>query len=182
MSSFETTRLRCRPLTIAEYESFANGNEPKWSDLSNPNQHLVTGPSPLAFRIPRVKKDPTFAQIGLVLAIEKNSGILVGSAGFHDFPNDAGMIEIGFGIVLQKQGYGFGQELLLGMWRMIAKNPLVKVLRYTVSPDNLVSLHIINKFGFIKVGEQIDDEDGLELIYELPIEKFLEMYGGDERI
>jgi ribosomal-protein-alanine N-acetyltransferase len=80
------------------------------------------------------------------------------------------------------QGYGFGQELLLGMWRAIAKNPEVKVLRYTVSPENAVSLHIINKLGFDNVGEQMDDEDGLELIYELPIKKFLEKFGGDERI
>ena len=182
MPSFETRRLRCRPLTLAEYSSFEMGSEPEWDDLNNMYRHLVIGPSPLAFRIPRVKKDPEFAEIGLILAIDKSSGILVGSAGFHDFPNQEGMIEIGFGIVDELQGLGYGQELLIGMWQSIASNSQVKVLRYTVSPENSVSLHIINKLGFVKVGEQIDDEDGLEFIFELSVENFLQMFGGDERI
>jgi RimJ/RimL family protein N-acetyltransferase len=41
-----------------------------------------------------------------------------------------------------------------------------------VSPDNLVSQHIIKKLGFNLVGEQIDYEDGLEEIYEKPSENF----------
>ena len=140
--------------------------------FSNPHQHLIVGPNPLAHRIPRVNKDPNFADIGLVLAFEISSGEMIGSAGFHDWPDQNGMIEIGYGIVEQRQREGFGQELLSAMWNEILKNPDVKTLRYTVSPDNAPSIHIINKFGFAKVGEQIDDEDGLELIYEMSVESF----------
>ncbi len=182
MPAFETQRLRCRPLSLAEYEAFALGVEPEWLDLTNPHRHLVDGPSPLRFRIPKVKLDDSFAEIGLILAIDKISNILIGSAGFHDFPNDDGMIEIGFGIVPAKQRQGFGQELLLGMWKMITKNPHVKVLRYTVSPDNEPSLHIINKLEFHHLGEQFDEEDGVELIYELDSKTFQKKFGGDERI
>ena len=76
------------------------------------------------------------------------------------------MIEIGFGIVPERQNRGFGQELLLGMWKAISARNDVKVLRYTVAPDNAPSLHIINKLGFTQVGQQMDPEDGLELIFE----------------
>jgi RimJ/RimL family protein N-acetyltransferase len=76
------------------------------------------------------------------------------------------MIEIGFGIVPEKQNQGFGTELLIGMWKMICLRPDVRLLRYTVSPENLPSMHIINKIEFSKVGQQMDPEDGLELIYE----------------
>ena len=179
---FKTSRLECRNLTLSEYSSFEDGKEPNWSDLQNPFRHLIVGPSPLSFRIPRIKKDNEFAEIGLVLAIEKESNNLIGSAGFHDFPNPDGMIEIGFGIVPEMQGKGFGQELLLGMWKEIIKNPEVQVLRYTVSPENMTSLHIIEKFKFKKVGEQLDPEDGLELIFEMGKEEFQSLYGGDERI
>jgi hypothetical protein len=34
-------------------------------------------------------------------------------------------------------------------------------------------MKIINKLGFEKVGEQIDPEDGLELIYEMSAADFL---------
>jgi RimJ/RimL family protein N-acetyltransferase len=127
---------------------------------------LIEGPSPLKHRIPRVKAEPNFAEIGLILAIEKETNELIGSAGFHDFPDNNGMIEIGFGIVPEKQNQGFGTELLIGMWKMICLRPDVRLLRYTVSPENLPSMHIINKIEFSKVGQQMDPEDGLELIYE----------------
>jgi hypothetical protein len=34
-------------------------------------------------------------------------------------------------------------------------------------------MHIINKLGFTKVGEQMDPEDGLELIFEKTAAEFL---------
>ena len=171
---FETKRLTCRSLSLADYADFEAGTEPEWDGFSNPYKHLVNGPSPLRHRIPRVKKDSAFAEIGLVLAIA--DGEIVGSAGFHDYPDENGMIEIGFGIVPERQRQGYGLELLHGMWHEIAKRADVKVLRYTVSPDNEASMHIIKKLGFEQVGEQIDEEDGLELIFEMPILEYLEKY------
>ena len=176
MYLFETDRLLCYPLSISDYAEFEAGVEPRWEGFTNPYKHLIEGPSPLAFRIPRVKKDPSFADIGLILAVNKSSNEVVGSAGFHDFPDGNGMIEIGFGIVPQMQNQGLGKELLLGMWLMISKRPDVKVLRYTVAPDNEPSMHIINKLGFDKVGEQIDPEDGLELIFEKSVSDFLSKF------
>jgi RimJ/RimL family protein N-acetyltransferase len=173
MDLFETDRLRCHALTVANYLSFEAGIEPSWVGFTNPYRHLIEGPSPLPYRIPRVKKDPSFADIAIVLAIDKSTNQVIGSAGFHDFPNEEGMIEIGFGIVPEMQNQGFGKELLIGMWKMICERTDVKVLRYTVAPDNAPSMHIINKLGFEKVGEQIDPEDGLELIYEQKVEDFL---------
>ena len=171
---FKTHRLTCRSLSLTDYAEFEAGYEPKWDGFTNPHKHLVEGPSPLRHRIPRVNKDPEFAEIGLVLAIA--DGEIVGSAGFHDYPDENGMIEIGFGIVPEKQRQGYGLELLHGMWREIAKRTDVKFLRYTVSPDNEASMHIIKKLSFEQVGEQIDKEDGLELIFEMPILEYLAIY------
>lgn len=168
---FQTKRLLGQSLSLADYSEFEAEREPKWDGFTNPYKHLVEGPNPLQHRIPRVKKEPAFAEIGLVLAIA--NGEIIGSAGFHDFPDENGMIEIGFGIVPEKQRQGFGLELLHGMWREIAKHPDVRILRYTVSPENEASMHIIKKLGFDLVGEQIDEEDGLELIYEMPIATYL---------
>jgi hypothetical protein len=53
------------------------------------------------------------------------------------------------------------------MWNWVVKEPGVKTLRYTVSPTNLISKQIIQKLEFDLVGEQLDDVDGVEEIYEL---------------
>ena len=48
--------------------------------------------------------------------------------------------------------------------------PSVIVLRATVSPTNTVSLALVHEHPFLEVGEQWDDEDGLELVYEMPVD------------
>jgi RimJ/RimL family protein N-acetyltransferase len=58
------------------------------------------------------------------------------------------------------------------MWGWVVGDPLVKILRYTVSPNNAISQHIIRKFGFIHNGQQIDEEDGPEDIYELAVSEY----------
>lgn len=171
---FTTDRLRCEPLTVFDYDLFAQFKEPDWEakGIHNKYQIFSDGPNPLIHRIPRVLKDPAFAGIAIILAIEKTTGELVGSAGFHDWPDEAGMIEIGFGIAPARQNQGLGRELLLGMWLEIIEDPKVRMLRYTVAPDNPASIRVVNHFGFELVGEQIDEIDGIELVYEMPAETF----------
>lgn len=183
MIEFETERLLGISLNPKQYLELENKFEPKWEGFANPFKHLLTDPGPLIHRIPRVKINPGFATIGILFAVQKSTKIIIGSAGFHDFPDAAGMIEIGFSIVPQFQNQGYGKEILLGMWRWIVKRADVKILRYTVSPKNAPSLHIINTIaGFSAVGEQIDPEDGLEIIYEMASEEFSLRYGiGDGR-
>ena len=41
-------------------------------------------------------------------------------------------------------------------------------MRASISPDNVASLATLRPFGFTRVGEQWDDEDGLEIVYERP--------------
>jgi RimJ/RimL family protein N-acetyltransferase len=173
MTTFETARLRCQSLTVEDYEIFSAGDTPNWTGFTNPYNHLMEEPTPLRFRIPRVKANPKFAEIAIILAISKETKEVVGSAGFHDFPDESGMIEIGYGIVPRMQNQGLGKELLIGMWKMICTRDDVKILRYTASPDNAASLHIVKKLGFTEIGVQIDPEDGPELIFEMSKEEFL---------
>jgi L-amino acid N-acyltransferase YncA len=39
----------------------------------------------------------------------------------------------------------------------------------SVSPDNVASLATVRRLGFVKVGEQIDEEDGLEWVHRLDL-------------
>jgi RimJ/RimL family protein N-acetyltransferase len=114
-----------------------------------------------------VRKDPEVAKYLLKVAVLRESMEIIGSAGFHNLPDENGMIEIGFGIDPTFQNEGYGKQLLHGMWNWVVKEPGVKTLRYTVSPTNLISKQIIQKLEFDLVGEQLDDVDGVEEIYEL---------------
>ena len=50
-------------------------------------------------------------------------------------------------------------------------NPHVRTLRGTFSPDNVASNRLASQYGFTEDGEQSDDEDGLEIIYEIDAQR-----------
>jgi RimJ/RimL family protein N-acetyltransferase len=87
------------------------------------------------------------------------------------------MMEIGIGIEEKFWSKGYASEALLGMWRWVVTHPEVKTLRYTVSPTNTASVRIIEKFAFHHQGQQMDEIDGPEDIYEMSVEEFLEKWG-----
>ena len=113
-----------------------------------------------------------FREIFLASANEK-----VGEINFHRSPEGdeftpAGTLEIGVEIAAMHQRNGYACEALMGMWLWACQQPEVKILRYTVSAANLPSMRIIEKFGFTHVGQQIDEEDGPEEIFEMSVQDF----------
>jgi RimJ/RimL family protein N-acetyltransferase len=167
----QTNRLLLYTVVPKEYEMLAldQADSKLWVDrgFSDPDKHFFSNQNPIKYRLPKVRHNPEYTKYLLRVAVLKDDPIIIASAGFHDAPNSDGMIEIGFGVDRNYQGKGYGQEILHGMWTWVVSDPLVKTLRYTVSPDNLISQHIIIKLGFEYKGQQMDEMDGPEDIYEL---------------
>jgi len=90
----------------------------------------------------------------------------VGRAGYHGPPDDAGMVEIGYSIDPQHRRRGYARAAVRALVDRAAQEPGVRTVRATVSPDNLVSRNLVLSEGFVEVGEQMDEEDGLEVVYE----------------
>lgn len=172
----QTGRLLLYTVLPKEYELLAKDlADPKlWIDrgFSDPDKYFLNNPNPIQYRLPKVKEKPKHAKYLLRVAVLKESPIIIASAGFHDAPDNDGMIEIGFGVDRKYQGKGYGQEILHGMWSWVISDPKVNTLRYTTSPNNLISQHIIKKLGFQYIGQQIDEEDGPEDIYELSVKDY----------
>ena len=159
-----TSRLDLHTVRPEEYDLLAANRAHRrlWTDrgFTNPLGHLVTDPGPLPYRIPRIAIDPDAAPYLLRMAVLREEGIVVGSAGFHDRPDADGMIEIGMGVEESYRGRGIAQEMLHGMWSWVIDQPGVVTLRYTVSPGNAPSQAIIRKLGFGYRGQQEDGVDG----------------------
>jgi RimJ/RimL family protein N-acetyltransferase len=146
-------------------------------DFSNPYRVLINDPGPLAWRVPQVKSNPVLNKWFVRFIVDRDSREVIGSTSFHGAPDSDGMIEIGLGIEKPFQNQGFAKESLLGMWRWVVTFPEVRTLRYTVSPDNLPSISVINYFGFDFKGQQLDEIDGPENIYEMDSEIFKDRWG-----
>ena len=143
-------------------------------NFTNPHKILVDDSGPLAWRVPQVKADPSTNIWFVRLMVLKSNGEVIGSTSFHGAPDADGMIEIGLGIDEKFWNQGFATEALKGMWGWVCQQPGVKTLRYTVSPANIASIKVIAKFGFHYMGQQMDEIDGPEDIYEMSVEEFQE--------
>lgn len=101
--------------------------------------------------------------------VDEETGAVVGGAGFHAAPDSDGMVEVGYGIDEARRRRGYARAALLLMVERARAHPDVRTLRATVSPGNTASLGLIAQLPFVEVGEQWDDEDGLEIVFELPV-------------
>jgi len=135
--------------------------------FTNPLRVLIDFQGPLAWRVPQVKENPEVNKWFVRWAVLRSTQEVIGSSSFHGAPDINGMMEIGLGVEAAFQGQGFGREILQGMWGWVVTEPGINTLRYTVSPTNTASIALINSFGFDYMGEQLDEVDGPESIYEM---------------
>ena len=140
--------------------------------FTNPLRVLIDFQGPLAWRVPQVKHDPSVNKWFVRWAVLRSTQEVIASASFHGAPDENGMIEIGLGVENNYQRQGFGKEILQGMWGWVVTEPGVKILRYTVIPTNSASIALVNSFGFNYVGEQMDEVDGPESIYEMSADDY----------
>jgi RimJ/RimL family protein N-acetyltransferase len=116
----------------------------------------------------QVIQDPASAAWVTGVIWAEDERVAVGRAGYHGPPDEAGMVEIGYAVDPAYRRRGYARAALEALLARATREPLVKVVRATISPDNTASYALVAQYGFSRTGEQWDDEDGLEIIYEVP--------------
>ena len=162
----------CVKNLVSLFESTEDVSIYEGKPYSNPHRVLMDKSGPLRWRVPQVRSNPSVNKWFVRWMVEKSTREIVGSVSFHGPPDEQGMMEIGLGVHSNFQRLGYAAEALTGMWSWVVEQPGVELLRYTVAPDNLASVALVEKFGFARVGQQIDPEDGPEDIYEMSANEF----------
>jgi len=172
----ETSRLTLVHISVEEmvtlFEHPGDGSIYPPRGVTNPYRVLIDDPRPLPWRVPQVRANPSHNRWFLRWIVLRESGEIIGSTGFHTPPAATGTVEIGIGMHAEFRRRGYGREAVAGMFDWAARQPEVRTLRYTVSPGNEASVRLINAFRFDHVGQQIDQEDGPEDIYEMSAAAF----------
>jgi [ribosomal protein S5]-alanine N-acetyltransferase len=126
----------------------------------------------LTYRLDQMRRDPAVQRWLARAVVLRDAGrLMVGNAGFHGEPgvnsaNASDAVEIGYGILPPHRRQGYAREAVEGLlgW---ARTQDIHHFVASVAPDNAPSLAIIRKLGFVRTGEHIDPEDGLEHVFEL---------------
>jgi RimJ/RimL family protein N-acetyltransferase len=119
-------------------------------------------------RYEQCDQDPANAAWITGIVWDERQSVAVGAAGFHGPPDSGGMVEIGYRIDPAHRRRGYARAALEALLARAAREPDVHRVRVSIRPDNLPSSRLALQHGFRHIGEQWDDEDGLELVYELP--------------
>jgi RimJ/RimL family protein N-acetyltransferase len=98
-------------------------------------------------------------------------GRMIGHAGYHGPPGvnakqNPDAVEIGYTIEEPWRGHGYATAAATELLRRAEERGIRHYVACT-QPDNEPSLAIIRRLGFTQTGEAMDEEDGLELVFEL---------------
>jgi ribosomal-protein-alanine N-acetyltransferase len=99
-------------------------------------------------------------------AVTRTDPVMVGRVGFHAPPDADGVIEIGYEIDAPHRRQGYGLECATHLIHCAERLGCVSVVRASIAPGNEPSLRMARRLGFRRIGEQIDEIDGLEFVFE----------------
>jgi RimJ/RimL family protein N-acetyltransferase len=119
-------------------------------------------------RSAQCEQDPASAAWVTGIIWDPGRRLAVGAAGFHGPPDASGTVEIGYRVDPAHRRRGYARAAFEALLARAAREPDVHRVRVSISPDNAPSLALALPYGFVRVGEQWDDEDGPETVYEMP--------------
>jgi len=128
-----------------------------------------------AMRLEQLEESADYLPWSIRAVILRETNTAVGYANFHAqpephsaFPEASNMAEIGYTIFEPWRRRGVASEALAALLRFAQENGADQAV-LSISPDNLPSLQIASRFGFAKIGTQIDEIDGPEDVFLLSL-------------
>lgn len=123
----------------------------------------------LKFRLAQLAVDPSLQPwLGRAMVIERDDGsrAVIGSIGFHGPPDSEGRLEVGYSVDPNYRRQGYAREAVEALFSWAHREHGIDTFIASISPDNEASLRLAEGFGFRQIGTQIDEIDGLELVFE----------------
>jgi RimJ/RimL family protein N-acetyltransferase len=153
LAPLQTARLRLEPLTAETARAILAG------DLSG----LTTAGLTAADGWPH---DDTAD--GLAMAVKTGhppgwlitaDAAVIGDIGTHGPVDEAGRVEIGYGLAAPSRGLGYGSEAVAAVTEWLLSQPGVRQVRAHTLTDNIPSRRVLEKAGFTYAG--LDEGEAL---------------------
>jgi RimJ/RimL family protein N-acetyltransferase len=123
----------------------------------------------LTLRLGQMREDPRFEDWSPFAVVLE--GRMIGHAGYHGPPGvntrqNPDAVEVGYTIEPEYRRRGYATAAATELIRRAEERGIRHFIACS-SPENEPSLAIIRGLGFTQTGEAMDEEDGLELVFEL---------------
>lgn len=154
----ETQRLLIKPLTYEQLIKYINCNDSLYTDLDlDSTERSISIELKEALEqtiVPNVadtSKNYLFNTLWTIVAKAQNK--MVGDICFIGEPDANGKVEIGYGTYDAFQGKGYMKEAVEGIVKWAFEQLNVKVVVASTNKDNIASYTVLEKNGFVKIGE-----------------------------
>lgn len=133
---------------------------------------LLDHPSSFQFGLNQLNTDPLYLSWSSRAIILPNENRMIGHIRFHSRPDPdylqtyaRNAVEFGYRISSGDRGKGYASEAAEAIMDWAQGTHGISHFVLSISPDNLPSLKLAHKFGFTKVGEEMDEIDGMEHVF-----------------
>jgi ribosomal-protein-alanine N-acetyltransferase len=123
------------------------------------------------YRLAQLEADPSVQEwLGRAMVLTEPGGRrrAIGTIGFHGPPDDRQRAEIGYRVEPEYRRRGYAREAIRAMFDWAHGEHGIRTFVASISPTNDASRTLARGFGFVQVGEQMDEIDGLEHVFEAP--------------
>jgi ribosomal-protein-alanine N-acetyltransferase len=123
----------------------------------------------VVFRLRQLEANPDIREwLGRVMVLTGANGDrrIIGSIGFHGPPDAAGRAEVGYRVEPEYRRQGYAREAIQALFDWAHRTHGVTRFLASIDPNNEPSLRLATTFGYEKIGEQMDEIDGLEYVFE----------------
>lgn len=135
------------------------------AEFPDPAGFLAGAEDVVRLRLKQIETNPEVAPWLLRALVLREERVAVGFIGFHAAPDERGTAEIGYEVLASFRMRGYASEACTALIAWAARQG-VRTVRASASPENAASLALLARQGFALVGEQLDEEDGRELVFE----------------
>jgi len=133
---------------------------------------LLDKPTGLQFAQMRLEEDPHYRLWSMRAIVLADTGSMVGHIRFHSRPDPPelqpfarGAVEFGYHIFRDQRRQGYATEAARAAMDWAQSCFGVHQFVVTISPDNQPSLAVARRLGFVRIGEHIDEVDGVEHLF-----------------
>lgn len=140
-------------------------------DVAVPRE-LLDHPGGLEHARKQLRDDPLYRPWSARAIILPDQRAMVGHVRFHSRPDPEYLrtyardaVELGYLVFTRHRRRGYAIEAVRAVMEWAQATAAVRRFIVSVSPDNTPSLDLAARCGFIKVGEEMDETDGLEHVF-----------------
>ena len=133
---------------------------------------LLEQPAGLVYGKAQLDADPDYLPWSGRAMILAGSGAMVGHVRFHSRPDPEDLrryardaVELAYTVFEAHRRHGYASEAVGAAMDWAQDNFGIRRFVASVSPRNVASLGLVARLGFSRVGEQIDEVDGIEHVF-----------------